>query len=95
MRGATTRTSTSWSAEARDRILAEGGLACVCSNLTVASRWRGAVAGLSVKELLLGLSVERFLASDADVMLGTPRNDRNMNGLGYRLGATPPSSRAR
>jgi len=36
---------------------------------------------------LLSLAVRRFLASTADVMAGTMRNDRGMNHIAYRLGA--------
>jgi hypothetical protein len=39
--------------------------------------------------LLLALAVERFLLSDADVLVGTMRNDRGMDDLGYRLGFRP------
>lgn len=66
-----------------------GQRVCIGSNLTVLPAWRGDVDGYSMKELLMVLAVTRFLASDADVMLGTMRNDRGMNGLVYRLGARP------
>ena len=76
-----------WQAELLEEIAKSSARVCVGSNLTVLPEWRGSIAGYSVKEILMALAVERFLASDADAMLGTMRNDRGMNGLVYRLGA--------
>jgi hypothetical protein len=78
-----------WPATAKTALLGFGPRVCVGSYLTVEAAWRGPCGPFSVKELLLALAIERFLASDADVMAGTLRNDRGMNGLGYRLGARP------
>jgi hypothetical protein len=77
-----------WPREARAEAMKRGSRVCVGSNLTVAAPWRRA-DGASIKELLLTLAIERFLASDADVLVGTLRNDRGMNSLGYRLGFQP------
>jgi hypothetical protein len=78
-----------WPPHARSALLGLGRRVCIGSYLTVEQAWRGPCGPLSVKELLLAMAVERFLASDADVMAGTLRADRGMNGLGYRLGARP------
>jgi len=78
-----------WPESLLGHIAARSALVCVGSNLTVLPHWRGANAGYSVKEILMTLAVKRFLASNADVMVGTMRNDRGMNGLVYRLGARP------
>jgi hypothetical protein len=77
-----------WPRECVDAVCAAGTRVCIGSNLTVAAPWRNA-NGASVKELLLALSVERFLQSDADALAGTMRNNRGMNSLGYRLGFEP------
>jgi len=78
-----------WPPSARTALLGIGRRVCIGSYLTVEKAWRGPCGPFSTKELLLALAVERFLASDADVMAGTLRNDRGMNGVGYRLGAQP------
>lgn len=68
-----------------------GGLTRICigSNLAMAPEFRGTVDGVEVSEMLLGLAVRRFHESDAQVMVGTMRNDRRMNDLSYRLGTRP------
>ena len=68
-----------------------GGLTRVCigSNLVVAPDFRGTIDGVKVSEVLLGLAVRRYHESDAQLMVGTMRNDRRMNDLSYRLGARP------
>ena len=77
-----------WPAAAKDAACAHGTRVCVGSNLTVAPAWRTAV-GQSAKVLLMALAVDRFRQSQADVMVGTMRNDRGMDDLGYRLGFRP------
>src|SRR5262249_15192388 len=62
---------------------------CIGSNLVVAPEWRGAIQPLRVSEMLLALAVRRWLESDAQVMVGTMRNDRRMNDITYRLRALP------
>lgn len=76
-----------WPAHALAALRRAGSTVCVGSYLTVEPAWRGPRGAVSAKELLLALAVERYLASSADVMAGTLRNDRGMNGLAYRLGA--------
>jgi hypothetical protein len=78
-----------WPRAVLESVFTSGKSVCVGSNLTVLPEWRGTLDGYSIKELLMVLAVRRFLASDADVMVGTMRNDRGMNGLVYRLGARP------
>ncbi|WP_394841285.1 hypothetical protein LZC95_29970 [Pendulispora brunnea] len=78
-----------WPGELLDEVLARALRVCVGSNLTVAEGWRGNLNGLRVSEVLLELAVRRFQESDADVMLGTMRNNRGMNRVSYRLGARP------
>jgi hypothetical protein len=78
-----------WPEYALGALSAAGSRICVGSNLTVLPEWRGPSRGFSVKAVLMGLAVKRFLASSADSMAGTMRNDRGMNGLVYHLGATP------
>jgi hypothetical protein len=77
-----------WPKESLDAACSAGTRMCIGSSLTVAAPWRNA-NGASVKDLLLTVAVDRFLQSDADTMVGTMRNNRGMNTLGYRLGFKP------
>jgi hypothetical protein len=83
-----------WPTDVLDAIAARGAKICIGSNLTVAPDWRGRPGGVSIKEILLALSVRMFMESDADVLVGTMRNDRGMNRLGLRLGAERVHGRA-
>jgi hypothetical protein len=74
-----------WPKAASDAARELGPNVCILSNLTVSPAWRRA-RGLSVMEVLGCLSVDRFLHSDGDALVGTPRTDRGVNKLCYRLG---------
>ena len=78
-----------WPKKALDAVAGFGGLTCVGSNLVVAPEWRGRVEPMRIPHLLLELAVKRFIDSDAEIMVGTMRNDRRMNEIVYQLGATP------
>ncbi len=80
---------TAWPSDALDALVAHGPRVCIGSQISVPREFRGRFDGTAVKDLLLAFAVKRFLASDADVMTGTMRNNRNMNTLGYRLGGQP------
>lgn len=74
-----------WPRSAIDAACTAGKRLCIASNLAVSPRWRNA-QNISVKRVLLALEIEHFLKSDADTLVGTVRNDRNMNKLGFELG---------
>jgi hypothetical protein len=74
-----------WPEDIRDAACSRGPRICVSSNFTVSAVWRRA-AGCSLKDVLGALVVERFLASDADTLVGTMRADRGMSRLTDRLG---------
>jgi hypothetical protein len=76
-----------WPESMLEQIAAASPRVCVGSNLVVAPLWRGAIAPMRVSEMLLALAVQRYAESDAQVMLGTMRNDRRMNDLSYNMGA--------
>ncbi|HEX8954324.1 MAG TPA: hypothetical protein VF945_20865 [Polyangia bacterium] len=78
-----------WPAPLVEQIAAATPRVCVGSNLVVAPSWRGALTPMRVSEMLLALAVQRFTESDAQIMLGTMRNDRRMNHISYRMGAMP------
>jgi hypothetical protein len=78
-----------WPREAIAALTAHGSKVCIGSNLAILEPWRSAARGFSVKQLLMGLAVQRFLASSADSMAGMVRNDRGMDRLVYGMGAAP------
>jgi hypothetical protein len=77
-----------WSKEARRAACARGSRVWVSSNITIAPKWRKP-ANVALSSLVCALIIERFLLSDADVLVGTMRNDRKMNTVTYGLGAQP------
>jgi len=74
-----------WPESVRDQASAYGSRVCVGSNFTISAPWRRA-AGCSLKDVLMGLVIERFLQSDASALVGTMRADRGMSRLADRLG---------
>jgi hypothetical protein len=78
-----------WPQPLLEQIAAVSPRVCIGSNLAVAPSWRGAIRPMRVSEMLLGLAVRRWQESDAQIMVGTMRNDRRMNDISYRMGALP------
>ncbi len=76
-----------WPPELLDEIAAKTPRICIGSNLVVSPAFRDHLAPLKLSGVLLALAVRRFKESDAQLMLGTMRNDRGMNGHAYRFGA--------
>ena len=77
-----------WPQAARDAACAQGSRVWVSSNITIHPN-RRKPANVQLSRLICALIIERFLISDADVLVGTMRNDRNMNAITYALGAKP------
>lgn len=77
-----------WPEAARAAACARGSRVWVSSNITIHRDWRRP-ANCSLARLICALIIERFLISDADVLVGTMRNDRRMNTVTYELGAKP------
>jgi hypothetical protein len=78
-----------WPKAALDALAADGARLCIGNNMTVRPEWRGRTAGLSIKCVLMILSIQRFLASDAHALAGTMRVGRAMDRLVYDLGFQP------
>lgn len=78
-----------WPSAALAALMAHGPRVCIGSNLAILKPWRSTARGLPLKEVLMGLAVQRFLSSNADAMAGMVRNDRGMDRLVYRMGAAP------
>jgi len=76
-----------WPSDICDAACAHGTRICVSSNFTISAAFRRA-EGCSLKDVLGALVVERFLASQADTLVGTMRCDRGMSRLTDRLGFT-------
>lgn len=74
-----------WPTAAIDTAAMHGTRGCISSYFTIAAPWRRA-AGCSLKDVLVSLIIERFLVSDADVLVGTLRNNRGINSMCYRNG---------
>lgn len=77
-----------WPEAARVAACREGSNICVSSSFTIAADWRRSPV-CSLKDVLMALIVERFLASDADAVVGTVRNNRGIDKLIYRNGFLP------
>lgn len=77
-----------WPEAARDAACRHGTRVWVSSNITIHPDWRRP-ANVQLSRLVCALIIERFLISDADVLVGTMRNDRSMNTVTYGLGAEP------
>lgn len=75
-----------WNDKHRAVLSSKGSKIIVCSNFTIHQKARGKSLGLSLKDLLVGISIETFLRSDADAMTGALRRDRNVNGACARWG---------
>jgi hypothetical protein len=74
-----------WPRSVLDAACAAGKRLFIVGNLTVPPRWRNA-QNISVKRVVGALAIERYLKSDADTLVATMRNDRNMNKGAFELG---------
>ena len=77
-----------WPEAAKDEACREGSRICVSSSFTLAAGYRRSKV-CSLKDVLVSLIIERFLASDADAVVGTVRNNRGVDKLIYRNGFLP------
>jgi hypothetical protein len=78
-----------WPKSALDALAADGAHVCIGNNMTVRREWRGRIGGISIKRVLMMLSIQRFLASGAHALAGTMRIGRAMDRLVYDLGFQP------
>jgi hypothetical protein len=74
-----------WPKETLDRACAQGTKIFISNHFTLARAWRKA-DGVSMKELIMAMSIERFMQSDADCWVGTCRHSGGVHTLCYRLG---------
>jgi hypothetical protein len=78
-----------WSEIHLKAVARSGDHLLICGNLGVSPKFRKNTLGISLKELLIGIVMEITLESSSDVLIATPRTDKNVNGPGYDWGATP------
>jgi len=76
-----------WSEMAMQSLVRQGSKVLICSYFSVMESYRGKDQGLSVKDLLMGLVVRRFMSGDENVMTGTMRNSKGANHLSIKWGA--------
>jgi hypothetical protein len=73
-----------------EHLLAEGQEEVMMTGqLTVHPDWRKSKIGPFMSDVLMGLSVKRFVDSSASIKLACTRNDRGIQNLCYRFGAVP------
>jgi hypothetical protein len=77
-----------WPADAIDKLRADGKDIIICCNLTVHPMARSNALGLPMKDVMMGLLIQRLLESGAHAMTGAVRTDRGMHTTTYRFGAT-------
>lgn len=78
-----------WTSSDIEQLTSRGSNILVCSYFTVHERVRQCKVGVSVKDLLVGISIETFKNLAADGMTGAVRVDRGVNDACYRWGAYP------
>ena len=85
-----------WPREVIDKVIGhinqEDGLpgtVLVVNNLTVRKKYRRSAYGISMKDLLHGIFVSRWLGSQSGVMIATPRINRRINDICFKWGALP------
>jgi hypothetical protein len=78
-----------WTPKALSELTRHGSRILVCSYFTLHPNGRRNSLGVSLKDVLMGLLVKRFLDTDAPAMTGTVRNNRGVNVCTYRHGAVP------
>jgi hypothetical protein len=78
-----------WPETAISALTEYGKKIIVCSYFTLHKNYRKNSHGINMKDVVMGLIVQRYLDSGAPGMTGTMRNNRGMNDCTYRFGAKP------
>ena len=76
-----------WSDKHIEKLTSQGPKVLVCSHFTIHSSARKDAVGLSMRDLLMGLTSEVCYHSKADAMTGAMRKSRNVHGLAVDWGA--------
>lgn len=83
---------SNWSEIHQAKLCAPGKKVIVCSHFTIHPTARKESVGLSMKDLLVGISMEFFNHTDADVMTGAMRKNRKVHTTTYDWGSIPIAS---
>lgn len=76
-----------WTHEDFDKLTKYGSDILIISNTTVHQNWRGKDLTISIKDLILYLTIQRFLSSSASAMTAVTRNTRGIDKMIERFGA--------
>lgn len=76
-----------WPDEAMTGLKREGSKVLLGSYITTDESVRRGSLGISIKDLLVNLSVKKFIASSANAMTGVMRNNKGMSKCVYNVGA--------
>lgn len=76
-----------WSEKEFELLTKYGPEVLIISNTTVAKEWRGRRSEISMKDLVLYFTIQRFLTSDSQAMTAVTRNTRGIDDLIQRFGA--------
>jgi hypothetical protein len=76
-----------WSDKELDSLIQYGPEILVCSNTTIAEEWRRKSTKLSMKDLIVYFSAQRFVHSTASAMTAVTRKTRGIHKLTERFGA--------
>jgi len=75
-----------WSESSLDALMRDSKKVIIASNITLSPEVRGSYHGVSMKDLILNLSVEYSKNSGASVQTGSTRNTRGMHKVALRSG---------
>ncbi len=78
-----------WTPEAIAGLRARGDNVLICSQFTVAKKYRQQKTDIPWKYILSGFNMKRFLESSANSMTGTMRVSKGMGRMSVEAGATP------
>lgn len=78
-----------WPEETLDKLVQYGNRVLIGSQISVDPNYRGRHQGISLKDLVSGISMWRMRQMDIDALPGTMRADKNMQQFLYEAGAVP------
>lgn len=78
-----------WPADALEKLGRHGPKILVGSQISVDPDYRGQFDGVSLKNIVSALTIQRLTQIDVDAMPGTMRVDKNTHTLVYECGAVP------
>lgn len=77
-----------WTKEHIQKVHGYGDQILICGNLGIVPTARGEDLGFPLKSIMFGFITEVCLHSSCDIVISTPRRDKNVNGTVYKWGGT-------